>query len=1027
MIRWGIFGLCVVLSIASFGFWRSVDAQQAFNERGIELATREANVPTTLPLAGINVDLTQYNDIGAELEQISDLGFVWVRQAFLWSEIEPEQGQYNWESYDRIVESVNNAGTLKLVAVIDGTPAWARHENSPEHPFAPPSSPIQYGEFAQVLAARYGDVIDYYQIWDEPNIETHWGNLNPRVALYITMLQAAYQGIHDVDDNAMVIAAALAPTTETGPDNINDPQYLRDMYALGAGDYFDAVAGKPYGFDLPPTDRTVDINTMNFSRLILLREIMVENGDGNKPLWGSNWGWNSLPEDWAFEPSIWGSVSLDQQIDYTQKAFERANNEWAWIGGLILHEWEPNAPRDNPIWGFAIKPNRDAWQSVIPRESQVMSVGLHAADTPYAIYDGDWEISDVGADAGADAEINTITIDFEGTEFTLLVRRGDYLAYLGVEVNGQPAEALPRRPNGEAFIALTSERRDPSIDLILVANGLSDDQPHQVVISHRPELGDDQFPIVGFAVGNAPPKASLWVTIAPILFGGFSLLSVVLGIRLPWRNLRLPSQATLRNIADLIIGLSFSAIMLLGAALTLQDTISDALRRDVPAIIAMLGTSTVLYFAPSAWIALVGLLLTAWVIFNRPWIGILLVLFWSAFFASNLDPFFRVIVMVEAMLAITVVATVARFIYEQVKTKQPIALALRALDVIMIAFVVLGAISLLWSEYFSEAFREWRIVLLEPAILYGLIRIQRPSRRELAFLVDTFLFIGALISVIGIIQYITDTNVVVAEGGTRRLTSIYGSPNSVGLMLGRAIPFAVAYIVLPLTPWRRWWGATSAGLMLLAVALSQSVGAIILGIPAGIAVVLLAWQGRKIVPVLGGLGILGGLALIPLSRVLPRLRQLTDFSSDTTVVRINLWRSTGQLLEDYPLTGVGLDQFLYAYRSRYILPQAWEDPDLSHPHNVLLDYWVRLGILGLLLGVAMQVFFWAQALSVYRTVRHTDPLKFALLIGTMGAMMNFLAHGIVDMAHFNINLSFVVAMLLALVIQLDVADHAPES
>jgi O-antigen ligase len=195
------------------------------------------------------------------------------------------------------------------------------------------------------------------------------------------------------------------------------------------------------------------------------------------------------------------------------------------------------------------------------------------------------------------------------------------------------------------------------------------------------------------------------------------------------------------------------------------------------------------------------------------------------------------------------------------------------------------------------------------------------------------------------------------------------------------------------------------------------VGAILLGLPAAVLVIIVGWRGRRAIPVLAGVGVAGLIALVPLSRVLPRLQQITDVENNTTVLRLNLWRSTWQLLQDQPLTGVGLDQFLYAYRSRYILPEAWQDPNLSHPHNALLDYWVRLGILGVMLGLALQWFFWRTALSAYQQVRGVDALRFALVLGAMGAMADFLAHGLVDMAHFNINLSYFFAFLLALVVE----------
>ncbi|MBZ0310532.1 MAG: O-antigen ligase family protein, partial [Anaerolineae bacterium] len=342
------------------------------------------------------------------------------------------------------------------------------------------------------------------------------------------------------------------------------------------------------------------------------------------------------------------------------------------------------------------------------------------------------------------------------------------------------------------------------------------------------------------------------------------------------------------------------------------------------------------------------------------------------------------------------------------------------LDLCMMALVGIGVVSLAWSDLLPEALRELRVMVIEPALFYLLIRLLRPDRRDVAFLAETLLFTGFVLSAVGLVQYfITGTSVVVAEGGTRRLASVYGSPNGLGLMLGRCLPFALAYLVCPVSEWRKILAGVSGVTMLIALALSQSVGAILLGVPAAAVVVILGWRGKKAIPLLAGLAAAGALALIPLSALIPRIRQITDFENNTTVFRLNLWRSTLQLIQDRPITGVGLDQFLYAYRSRYILPEAWADPDLSHPHNLLLDYWVRLGILGVLLGLATQLFFWKQALKVYQKVRTTDPLRFALVLGIMGAMADVLAHGLVDMAFFNINLSYVFAVLLAMSIHLE--------
>jgi O-antigen ligase len=125
------------------------------------------------------------------------------------------------------------------------------------------------------------------------------------------------------------------------------------------------------------------------------------------------------------------------------------------------------------------------------------------------------------------------------------------------------------------------------------------------------------------------------------------------------------------------------------------------------------------------------------------------------------------------------------------------------------------------------------------------------------------------------------------------------------------------------------------------------------------------------------------------------------------------------MVRDHPLLGVGPDNFLYAYRTRYVLPTAWEQFDLSHPHNVVLDFATRLGLPGVVAFAALQIAFWRRALSQYR-----DRRRRALVLGAMGVMANFLGHGLVDASYFVIDLAFVFYLTLALVVW---AERAPSA
>lgn len=1036
--RWVLWWLCIILALGSaVGGWATSETRSD-DLRGWVDATTTQDLPQKLPLAGVNVELTQYapDQLASELTRIAAAGFTWVRQPFLWSDIEPVQGEFAWSAYDALVEAVAQVPQLQLVAVLDGSPGWARHALAPEHPFAPPASVVQYAAFAGAVAERYAETLEFYQVWDEPNITSHWGNLDPRPAHYAAMLKEAYRAIHAADSSATVIAAALAPTVEEGPDNLSDVLYLRALYEQGAREYFDAAAGKPYGFNTGPYDRRVDARILNFSRVILLREEMVRRGDADKPLWGSNFGWNTLPDNWSGPPSIWGSVTSDQQERYIRDAFERARNEWPWMGGLIVQHWQPNAPADDPLQGFALAPVIDAWLADGPLvREEVLIPGLYPAQNAHTVYDGDWRFSALGADAripapGAaiDTIANRITIQFEGTALALLVRRDGYLAYLHITVDDAPANALPRNRQGDAFIVLTSPERTTSLDLIRVAEDLSPGV-HTAEIVHLPSLGDDRWPIAGFAVG-VPPDTTHYDNALRVCMaiGALALLGiVVMGWRLPWRTLSPPAPGTLAVAAQWLVSVFAAFVVLVAGLLTWSETLPTLLRRDQPALLITIVTAGIASLSPVFVVALVALLVLFVLIYNRPVLGVMLIIFWSAFFLSTLDLLFNAFATVEVYFGLTAVALAAHGIRiwarnrrdEDAGERMFSALRLNALDWLVIAFVLLAILSLAWSEYRGPAIRNLRVVVLEPAAFYFVVRVMYLERRDLFWLVDTLLFTGAAIAVVGLVLFFTGESVVEAENGARRLISVYGSPNGVGLYLGRCLPFALAYMLLaPRGSWRWLYAVLSGVVMLVAVLLSQSRGAILFGLPAALVMLLVFWRGRRaVLPVLVGLaGIV--IVLVPLSLVLPRL---TDLFGDTFAFRRHLWYSSVRLIEERPITGVGLDQFLYWYRSRYLLPEAWEEPNLSIPHNILLNFWVNLGVFGVLWLAVVQGWFW-RALWRIRQVFSRDPLLFAILVGLAGSMADVLAHGLVDVGYFAINLAFVFFLLLALLQRLRALD-----
>ncbi len=313
--------------------------------------------------------------------------------------------------------------------------------------------------------------------------------------------------------------------------------------------------------------------------------------------------------------------------------------------------------------------------------------------------------------------------------------------------------------------------------------------------------------------------------------------------------------------------------------------------------------------------------------------------------------------------------------------------------------VGVATLSLPFTEHLRFALREYRVVVIEPALYYFLLVSTLRSPGDVARCLLAFLALGAAVAAYSLYHYIF-VGVVEAADGVRRVLAVYHSPNALALFLGRAIPisltFGAAAIILQRS-WRRaMFPSITVILLLAAFYITFSRGAW-LGIIAAFVFILLLMLGRRAVFLLAGIAILSLLA-IPL---LPweRLLALTPL-----VQRLYVWQAALAMLADHPLTGVGMDNFLYYY-PQYILPQAALEPDISHPHNLILDFWLRLGILGLATLVWLQYQFWRAASVVWRSAAANEERVPALAI--MASMVDFLVHGLIDNSYFLIDLAYI--------------------
>ncbi|HET9111320.1 MAG TPA: O-antigen ligase family protein [Ktedonobacterales bacterium] len=368
-----------------------------------------------------------------------------------------------------------------------------------------------------------------------------------------------------------------------------------------------------------------------------------------------------------------------------------------------------------------------------------------------------------------------------------------------------------------------------------------------------------------------------------------------------------------------------------------------------------------------------------------------------------------------------------------------------------------------------DALRAWRWEIVEPLVYLLLaawyLRGRRWARLTLWALVGSGLVIAALATAQTLGLHVTFAPVAATgqrlisyrptPGAPYRVTAIiYGSPNSAGAWLERALPVALAIALLGrgLARGERLLAAVATLALLPALYWTDSRGAW-LGAAAGLGLVALvwlapiavgAWEGVAsrdiltyrvwrwpvLVAALAALMMLGSLVWSAWGAALARIA--TAGHADTGAVRLLLWQAALNMIRDHPLMGVGPDQFLYyydpAYTSHpYLISRvnghptvAVLQPNLAHPHNLLLDLWLSAGLLGLIGYVVVVVALVRRALRLLRRVSedHSQPWRRVAAVGVLGALLATLTHGMVDSAYFLPDLALAfwwgVAALIAL-------------
>lgn len=339
--------------------------------------------------------------------------------------------------------------------------------------------------------------------------------------------------------------------------------------------------------------------------------------------------------------------------------------------------------------------------------------------------------------------------------------------------------------------------------------------------------------------------------------------------------------------------------------------------------------------------------------------------------------------------------SVAVFIFELVRSREP--LVWRSPFVLpTLLFIFAGAIGVLAAPSKTAGLGLFRAYLIEP-IAFGLVLTNVIRTPRLAALVAGGLAAGASVAglansyvvLAGLIQHTYDVAVTPP-------VVIYSTANAVALYL---VPIVAVAISLALYGSReeRWGGALFVGIGTIVTGLSFSRGGYLALAAVVLGAVLL--HRRRLLMLGLAVLVLVGLALIPPIRH-RILIETQNVYGNTIQSRIDLWTSAVKLIEHRPLFGSGLSGFQQMSAPYYT--HLHTAANFIDPHNIVLNFWVETGILGLI------AFTWIMVAGFqvsWRGWRQGSTGWRAYHLGALLALVAVVVHGLVDVPYFKNDLS----------------------
>ncbi len=241
---------------------------------------------------GIHVEGSEYG-----LAKMNYMGIQWLRTNnplwTKWTAVQPERD--TWVYPDRFVDLFTDAGK-DILFNLDRTPRWAarnpenyrRGTDYMDFRADLPGDWPAWEEYVSRMVERYQDRIQYWEIWNEPDIpflRPPEGVTNAQA--YIQLLEHSAPLIREIDPSAkIVMSPAYYLKKRSNPEGYQE-DFTQRFIEDGGMQYVDVYS---VHFYLTYGQRVFDRPDMYEQQLDTVLEAMMDAGRPDPQIWNSEWG-----------------------------------------------------------------------------------------------------------------------------------------------------------------------------------------------------------------------------------------------------------------------------------------------------------------------------------------------------------------------------------------------------------------------------------------------------------------------------------------------------------------------------------------------------------------------------------------------------------------------------------------------------------------------------------------------------------------------------------------------------------------